>query len=226
MSGYTCPFCQQIMAISEDTLMSHLLSFYTHSHAAGSRFPSPTIRKDMIMVNFYKCPSCGKISIVSKGVGEDVKDINILVYPTSNAKQFPDYVPMQIRQDYEEAYAIVSLSPKSSATLSRRCLQGMIRDFWSIKENKLSEAIKALQDKVPPAQWKAIDAIRKVGNIGAHMEKDINLIIDIAPEEAVILIQLIELLIEKWYINRHDEEQLYNDVISISDDKQQLRVEK
>ena len=32
----------------------------------------------------------------------------------------------QLMDDYEEACAIVNLSPKASATLSRRCLQGMI----------------------------------------------------------------------------------------------------
>ena len=43
--------------------------------------------------------------------------------------------------------------------------------------------------------------IRKAGNIGAHMEKDISIIIDIDPGDARILIQLIETLIQKWYID-------------------------
>ena len=42
----------------------------------------------------------------------------------------------------------------------------------------------------------AIDAVRKIGNIGAHMERDINLIVDIDPNEAAILIGLIELLFQ------------------------------
>lgn len=50
--------------------------------------------------------------------------------PPSGAKAFPDFVPAAIRADYEEACLIVDLSPKASATLSRRALQGMIRDFW------------------------------------------------------------------------------------------------
>ncbi|MCP1830281.1 hypothetical protein ACVIHH_005106 [Bradyrhizobium sp. USDA 4518] len=33
----------------------------------------------------------------------------------------------------------------------------------------------------------AIDAVRIVGNIGAHMEKDVNLIVDIEPGEAQML---------------------------------------
>ena len=44
--------------------------------------------------------------------------------------------------------------------------------------------IDAIKDKVDPLTWKSIDATRKIGNIGAHMEKDINLIVDVDPKEA------------------------------------------
>ncbi|MCB1884663.1 MAG: DUF4145 domain-containing protein [Geminicoccaceae bacterium] len=30
------------------------------------------------------------------------------------------------------------MSPKASATLSRRCLQSMIRDFWTISKDTLN----------------------------------------------------------------------------------------
>jgi hypothetical protein len=49
--------------------------------------------------------------------------------PESRAKEFPDYVPAAILDDYRQACRIASFSPKASATLARRCLQGMIRDF-------------------------------------------------------------------------------------------------
>ena len=40
------------------------------------------------------------------------------------------------------------------------------------------------------------------------MEKDVNIIVEIDNGEAEKLIKLIELLMEKWYIARHDEEEL------------------
>lgn len=95
----------------------------------------------------------------------------------------------------------------------------MIHDYWEIHEKNLNAEITSLKDKVPPAQWKALDALRKVGNIGAHMEKDVNLIIDIEPDEAKKLLKLIELLFEKWYIARHDEETLLSDIVGIADEK-------
>lgn len=55
------------------------------------------------------------------------------------------------------------------------------------------------------------------------MEKDINLIVDIEPDEAQKLIKLIEHLLEQWYINRHEQEELYADIIGIDKTKQAKR---
>lgn len=146
-----------------------------------------------------------------------------MIQPKSLAKQFPEYVPKAVRNDYEEACAIVNLSPKASATLSRRCLQGMIRDFFQISKKNLYDEIDAIKPNIPAEQWAVLDGLRRIGNIGAHMEKDINLIIDIEPDEAQKLIKLIELLIQQWYIERHNQQQLYADIIGIDNSKQNLR---
>ena len=55
------------------------------------------------------------------------------------------------------------------------------------------------------------------------MEKDINLIVDIEPDEAQKLIKLIELLLQQWYIERHNQQELYADIIGIDQAKQQER---
>ena len=138
-------------------------------------------------------------------------------------KHYPEYIPEQIRRDYEEANLILERSPKAAATLLRRCLQGMIHDFWGIKEKNLNAEVTQLKDKVTPIQWQAIDGLRKIGNIGAHMEKDVDLIIDIEPDEAQKLLKLIEMLLEKWYITRHDEEVLLNEIIGIAESKEEQR---
>ena len=52
----------------------------------------------------------------------------------------------------------------------------------------------------------ATDHVRQLGNIGAHMEKDINLILDVEPDEAQALINLIELLFEEWCVAKHVRE--------------------
>ena len=80
----------------------------------------------------------------------------------------------------------------------------MVRDFRDVTTNNLRKAIDQIQDKVDPLTWDAIEAVRTVGNIAAHMEKDINLIVDIDQDEATRLIRLIELLINDWYIAREE----------------------
>lgn len=218
MAGYTCPFCKHTMSLTADTY-THIQPTFT-SLDISCYNPKP---KETVEIRFYKCPNCEKISIELKGIGSEVKNIFLPVYPNSLAKQFPEYVPPQIRQDYTEAYSIVNLSPKASATLSRRCLQGMIRDFWGITKNNLAAAINELQGKVSPVLWNAIDGIRSIGNIGAHMEKDIDHIIDVEPEEAETLLTLIEMLIDNWYIRRHEEEKLLTKITQTAADKQAQR---
>ena len=143
--------------------------------------------------------------------------------PPAGARVFPDYVPEAIREDYTEACVIRDLSPKASATLARRYLQGMIRDFHGITKNTLFGEINALKDKVEPAVWGAIDGIREIGNIGAHMEKDVNVIIDVDPDEAAALIELIEILIKDWYIVRHERDENFKRVKEIAGTKKSLK---
>lgn len=140
--------------------------------------------------------------------------------PESHAKVLPSYVPSPIQEDYYEACRIRDLSPKASATLSRRCLQGMIRDFWGIKKNTLKEEIDSLEELVDELTWQAINSVRKVGNIGAHMEKDINLIIDVNPSEAQLLIELIEQLVDDWYKVRHEKEERLKKIKALATEKE------
>jgi hypothetical protein len=147
------------------------------------------------------------------------------LHPESFAKPQPAYIPIVLRRDYFEACAIRDKSPKASATLARRCLQGMIRDFCGISKARLIDEIRALRKAVDegaaPAgvtseTVDAIDSVREVGNIGAHMEKDINVIVDVDPDEAQILIELIELLFEDWYVARNARQQRLARVTALS----------
>lgn len=216
MPGFRCPFCNQNMSITTSTYSSYMLDFDGFIGEGSSRRYSPHATIDM-----YKCPNdeCKKITFAVTSNNDFLdRDNIVLVHPRAVYQHYPDYVPQAIRDDYEEACIILNSSPKASATLARRCLQGMIRDYWEISGMRnLNQEIQAIRDKVTPSQWAAIDATRKIGNIGAHMEQDVNLIIDVEPDEAKRLLRLIELLIEKWYIGRHDEEALLNQIIASGD---------
>lgn len=135
-------------------------------------------------------------------------------------------MPKPILDDYKEAVLIKNLSPKASATLSRRCLQGMIRDAWNVKPARLVDEIKAVEGQIESNVWKAIDAVRNIGNIGAHMENDINVIVDVDPDEAEMLIGLLELLIQEWYVERHERQLRVEAITALAAEKKALKKTK
>jgi len=83
-----------------------------------------------------------------------------------------------------------------------------------------------LEGKIDPLTWKAIDSVRKIGNIAAHMEKDVNIVIDVEPSEALLLIGLVETLIQDWYITRHERENRLNQIVEMSSQKVSKKKEK
>ena len=208
-----------IIPLTHDTLSVRNPSFESSSDT--QRYIGES--ESHLELSFIRCPNCGEYTISAKGKGSAVDDVDVTIRPKSIAYKFPDYIPQAIRSDYEEACSIVNLSPKASATLSRRCLQGMIRDFFQVSKANLFEEINAIKDKIPTEQWAVLDGLRRIGNIGAHMERDINLIVDIEPGEAQKLIKLIELLLQQLYIERHNQQELYADIIGIDQAKQQER---
>ncbi len=139
--------------------------------------------------------------------------------PAADMKVLPSYVPDAIVSDYREACLIATLSPKASATLARRCLQGMIRDFWGVRPGRLVDEIEAIKEKVDGDAWAAIESVRKIGNIGAHMEADINVIVDVEPEEARLLISLVETLVDEWYVARQDRKTRFGKLADLAKEK-------
>ena len=79
---------------------------------------------------------------------------------------------------------------------------------------------------VQPDTLAAIEQVREIGNIGAHMEADINVIVDVDPEEAQILIDLVELLFEDWYVARDDRMKHLAKIQAIAEEKKQKQAQK
>lgn len=111
----------------------------------------------------------------------------------------------------------------------------MLHDFCDISERSLWHEIETLRKRVEkdhapkgvePEHVAAIDAIRKVGNIGAHIEKDINLIVEVDPDEAQLLIGLIELLFSEWYVARQKRQDRLAAILKIADDKDAAKLVK
>lgn len=224
--SWQCPFCNNHSTITEKNLSSDELDFDNNNKFGRLRLkmkaitcPNPNCKEFTLQASLCETKYTGISGYYSDG------DIiyNWNLYPQSSAKPLPDYIPTAIKADYEEACLILNLSPKASATLSRRCLQGMIRDFWSVKPQNLFQEIESIKDKVEPDTWEAIDVVRKVGNIGAHMEKDINQIVEVDENEAGLLIGLIEMLIEEWYVSHYERQQRLANIKQLGESKDSQR---
>ncbi|KKZ89093.1 DUF4145 domain-containing protein [Rhizobium phaseoli] len=227
---WTCPFCNNHQVVTDANFQSSFRKFHIGKSTKGETGLAYTATR---CVN----PDCNEVALSAQYVRSRstnngwVPEQTIEAWqlrPGSSSKPQPDYIPAALREDYFEACAIRSASPKASATLARRCLQGMIRDFCGIAKGRLIDEIKELNKRlddgsaprgVEPETIEAIDAVRDIGNIGAHMEKDINLIIDVEPGEAQALIELIEMLFEEWYVARHKREQRLAAVKTIAAEK-------
>jgi hypothetical protein len=218
---WRCPFCNHDAVLTDSNR-----STGRHEFNHGSKYGYQAVQ-----THAFVCPNpeCKEYAltvtlhdhrVVSPGgyVDLDAKQTWRL-RPAADVRVFPDYIPRAILDDYREACLIRDASPKASATLARRALQGMLRDFWSVKAGRLVDEIEAVRDRVDPLTWDAIDAVRKIGNIGAHMEKDINVIVDVDPQEAKLLIGLIETLLQDWYVTKHERQQRLAGIVSIANTK-------
>lgn len=225
MASWLCPFCNHLS--TKEAVKTETSSHDISKTAQGN---------SNVEITTYTCPNpdCKEVAVEAaffrKYFEISQYKYELLEYwalrPQGKAKIFPDYIPQAILTDYKEACLVQELSPKASATLSRRCLQGMIRDFWKVKEKNLFEEIKAIEEKVDADTWYAIDAVRSIGNIGAHMERDIDVIIDVDGDEAALLISLIETLINDWYVERENRRLRSQKIIAVAAGKKELKLKK
>ncbi|WP_091856141.1 DUF4145 domain-containing protein [Bosea robiniae] len=131
------------------------------------------------------------------------------VYPkgASRRRSPPSEVPAVLASDYAEAASVLSISPKASAALSRRCLQAILR-AQGYKARDLAAEIDLLLNEADPAKGipssirDTVDAIRNFGNFSAHPITDVTQlqVIDVDPEEAEWCLEIIEELFQHFYV--------------------------
>jgi len=231
--NWECPYCGHAQVLSGERVDE-----YSHQLVVeGEKGEHPLYLNCVAIVCANE--ECRELSL-TEALFEEHQDANGTYHaikrdfwkmlPPSFAKPQPDFIPKPIRDDYYEACAIRDLSPQASATITRRCLQRIIRDFCNISKNRLIDEIKELRERVGsgrapaavlPDSVNAINDVRNIGNIGAHMEADINSIVDVDPDEAQVLIELVELLFSEWYVATENRQKRLRHLKEIAADKRQ-----
>ncbi len=157
-------------------------------------------------------PNCGK-KIIDIASGKPNLSHNGLekiewrqtVRPFASSRPpVPAEVEVKFAADYNEASLILTLSPKASAALSRRCLQNILREKAGIKKGDLSNEIQQVIDSksLPSHLSESIDAVRNIGNFAAHPLKSTSTgeIIDVEVGEAEWLLDVIEALFDFYFV--------------------------
>jgi hypothetical protein len=163
------------------------------------------------------CPECDKLIIIIRHGRYWVHNFNDegsrelteikkeqIIYPKTIIKNVEPEVPENIKKEFQEAAAILPISPRASAAMSRRLLQTILREKFSIKKGSLEAEIKEFLSLtgIPTFLSQEIDAIRNVGNFAAHPIKNTQTgeIVDVEPGEAEWLIDVLEALFDFTYI--------------------------
>jgi hypothetical protein len=161
------------------------------------------------------CPACDELIVIythplgmrtpyNPNPGGPGDRSGVILPRNPSLRPLPPEVPDLYRSDFDQARLVIELSPKSSAALSRRILQSILHDQFTIKAHNLQKEIAEFIETIHPPQHlgEQLDAIRAVGNFAAHPLKDTatGLIQDVEPGEAEWLIETLESLFDFAFV--------------------------
>jgi len=181
-----------------------------HCRVAFHDEPGVWTLRDSWEIEARTCPSCGKwiIDFVHSFVRRSTRHPpfeagveRVRLYPQASARPCPAEVPPTIAKDFIEASQVLPLSANASAALSRRCLQAVLRDAAKVKPQTLEKEIDEVVagGLLPTAVAADLDAVRVVGNFGAHPGKGSE-VIDAEPHEAEWNLDVLDELFEEFYV--------------------------
>ena len=162
-----------------------------------------------IVATLKVCPSCRGSSVVFDryDYSSFVFD-TITVFPTiGKHSPAPSEVPSSIANDFNEANIVLKYSPKASAALSRRCLQGVLSAHGYTSKNLVEQVEAALAEtdaskSLPSAIRENIDAVRNFGNFSAHpiTDKTTLQVVEVEQGEADWCLEILRDLFDHYYV--------------------------
>jgi hypothetical protein len=140
------------------------------------------------MINFYlsRCYSCGGFAVW-------VKDS--IVYPIRAARVvMHEEMPASLRDDFDEAAAIVDRPPRGAAALLRLCIQKLMPVIGGKGENVNEDIGSLVQQGLEVEIQQAMDILRVIGNNAVHPGQ-----IDLKDDKATAmkLFDLLNLIVER-----------------------------
>lgn len=131
------------------------------------------------------------------------------------ALSLPAEVPERIREAYEQAAFLLQHSPRASGALSRYCLQQLVRHYWELSADEkgpLSSELDRISDRLFPETQASIDCVRQFSSIESQLSQHRDVMVDTTVEEAKILIVLVKVLAQEWYVERSNRQKHYDTI--------------
>jgi hypothetical protein len=189
-----CPHCDT--GIHEDTKGSFMFT----SHVA-----------ERWSEEHLTCPECKKVTIYLEAEIVDSTNLHTITVsrfmafpPRASERRLAAEVPDPYKRDFVEAAAVLPLSPKASAALSRRNLQAIIHDQAGVKGRDLNAEIETLiaSQKLPSHIADELHAVRNIGNFAAHPIKSTSSgeIVDVEVGEAEWNLDVLESLFDFYFV--------------------------
>jgi hypothetical protein len=207
--GFTCPYCRTLAYFEME------YQWPTQNAAFDDRGNRPVYPPKTQFHNFHvgewSCSGCkGRVVLVyPQGLNQD----GYKAWPVGSSRSLGEStlpagtIPPAVVKDFKEAAAVEELSPTASATLSRRCLQFMLKDKQAAvigAATKLKAQVKAVLDAniFPGYIADELHGIRSIGNNAAHANVDPanNEIIDVEASEAAACLDVIEQVANFLYV--------------------------
>jgi hypothetical protein len=154
------------------------------------------------------CPACEGVIVrvwrqqcVRPHQYEVVEDL--IAYPQFSARVIAPEIQEPYRADFLEACAVLAISPKASAALSRRCLQLLLKENGYLAKDLAVQIDNVISSNILPAHLRdAIDAVRNIGNFAAHPLKTqaSGEIVEVEPGEAEWTLDVLEGLFDFFIV--------------------------
>jgi hypothetical protein len=212
-----CPFCNRDETVTEEGRHVSFCDLSIENTDGPRRLvvkfvvcPNPACKQFSLNASLHSLEVSGNRSYT----GKHLKTWALV--PPSRARSFPVDLPSEVLENYQEACLTFESSHKVSAALSRRCLSEILRDFWQVQPGRLGDEFRQIKGQADPLTWETIESVRKTGMIGSRMDSEGAEILDTEPGEAKMLINLIETLIQDWYVGRKERRQRLEDIKQIT----------
>lgn len=146
-TAFNCPHCEAF---------AHQVWFKTSRFAA-----TPALGATVVSgLELSQCTHCGKFAIWL---------VERMIYPVATTAPLPNPdLPVDVKEDYAEASAIVGRSPRGAAALLRLSIQKLCVHLGEPGKDLNSDIANLVRQGLDPKIQKALDVVRVVGNNAVH----------------------------------------------------------